>query len=99
RFISEERNEPPDIDVDFEHERREEVMQYIYSKYSGRRTALAAAVVSYRGRSALREVAKAMGLSDDVRSALSGSIWGWGSSELGEREAKAGGLDRTDPLA
>ncbi|TJW72102.1 MAG: error-prone DNA polymerase, partial [Mesorhizobium sp.] len=59
RFISEERNEPPDIDVDFEHEKREEVIQYIYSKYSAKRTALAAAVVSYRGRSAMREVAKA----------------------------------------
>lgn len=96
RFISEERNEPPDIDVDFEHERREEVIQYIYSKYSAKRTALAAAVVSYRGRSALREVAKAMGLSDDVRSALSSSIWGWSTSELGEKEAHAGGLDRNE---
>lgn len=99
RFISEERNEPPDIDVDFEHERREEVIQYIYSKYSAKRTALAAAVISYRGRSALREVAKAMGLSEDVRSALSSSIWGWSTSELGEKEAHAGGIDRTDPLA
>ncbi|TIM23318.1 MAG: DNA polymerase III subunit alpha, partial [Mesorhizobium sp.] len=97
RFISEERNEPPDIDVDFEHERREEVIQYIYSKYSAKRTALAAAVVSYRGRSAMREVAKAMGLSDDVRSALSSSIWGWSTSELGEKETRAGGLDQTDP--
>ncbi|RWP10661.1 MAG: DNA polymerase III subunit alpha [Mesorhizobium sp.] len=97
RFISEERNEPPDIDVDFEHERREEVIQYIYSKYSAKRTALAAAVVSYRGRSAMREVAKAMGLSDDVRSVLSSSIWGWSTSELGEKETRAGGLDQTDP--
>lgn len=96
RFISEERNEPPDIDVDFEHERREEVIQYIYSKYSAKRTALAAAVISYRGRSALREVAKAMGLSDDVRIALSSSIWGWSTSELGEKEAHAGGLDRSE---
>ncbi|MBZ9817499.1 error-prone DNA polymerase [Mesorhizobium sp. CA7] len=99
RFISEERNEPPDIDVDFEHERREEVIQYIYTKYSAKRTALAAAVISYRGRSALREVAKAMGLSEDVRSALSSTIWGWSTSELGEREANAGGLDRADPLS
>ncbi|RWQ66536.1 MAG: DNA polymerase III subunit alpha [Mesorhizobium sp.] len=97
RFISEERNEPPDIDVDFEHEKREEVIQYIYSKYSAKRTALAAAVVSYRGRSAMREVAKAMGLSDDVRSALSSSIWGWSTSELGEKETRAGGLDQTNP--
>ena len=98
RFISTERDEPPDIDVDFEHEKRDEVIAYIYDKYSEKRTALAAAVISYRGRSALREVAKAMGLSDDVRSALSGSIWGWSSEKLGEKEAKAGGLDRTDPL-
>ncbi|MDX8495916.1 error-prone DNA polymerase [Mesorhizobium sp. VK22B] len=99
RFISEERNEPPDIDVDFEHERRDEVIAYIYDKYSAKRTALAAAVISYRGRSALREVAKAMGLSEDVRSALSSTIWGWSTSELGEREANAGGLDRADPLS
>jgi len=98
RFISVERDEPPDIDVDFEHERREEVIQYIYAKYGAKRTALAAAVVSYRGRSALREVAKAMGLSDDVRSALSGSIWGWHSAKLGERETRAGGLNRADPV-
>ncbi|RUW86243.1 error-prone DNA polymerase, partial [Mesorhizobium sp. M1E.F.Ca.ET.063.01.1.1] len=99
RFISEERNEPPDIDVDFEHERRDEVIAYIYDKYSAKRTALAAAVISYRGRSALREVAKAMGLSEDVRSALSSTIWGWSTSELGERETDAGGLDRADPLS
>jgi len=98
RFISEERNEPPDIDVDFEHERREEVIAYIYEKYKEKHTALAAAVITYRGRSALREVAKAMDLSEDVRSALSSSIWGWYSSELGERETQAGGLDRMDPL-
>ncbi|MDQ0330392.1 MULTISPECIES: error-prone DNA polymerase [Phyllobacteriaceae] len=98
RFISEERNEPPDIDVDFEHERREEVIAYIYEKYKEKHTALAAAVITYRGRSALREVAKAMGLSEDVRSALSSSIWGWYSSELGERETQAGGLAHTDPL-
>jgi len=97
RFISVERDEPPDIDVDFEHERRDEIIKYIYDKYSDKRTALAAAVISYRGRSALREVAKAMGLSDDIRVALSGSIWGWWSSRLGEKEAKAGGLDRDDP--
>ncbi|WP_054310448.1 error-prone DNA polymerase [Mesorhizobium sp. 1M-11] len=98
RFISTERDEPPDIDVDFEHEKREKIIAYIYKKYSEKHTALAAAVISYRGRSALREVAKAMGLSEDVRSALSSSIWGWYSSELGERETQAGGLDRTEPL-
>jgi error-prone DNA polymerase len=98
RFISEKRGEPPDIDVDFEHERRDEVIAYIYQKYSNKRTALAASVVTYRGRSALREVAKAMGLSDDVMSALSGSIWGWSSSELGEKETNAAGLACTDPV-
>jgi error-prone DNA polymerase len=99
RFVSTERDEPPDIDVDFEHERRDEVIAYIYDKYSEKRTALAASVVTYRGRSAMREVAKAMGLSDDVQSALSGSIWGWSTSMLGEREAKAGGLVEGDPAA
>lgn len=98
RFISEKRGEPPDIDVDFEHERRDEVIAYIYEKYSNKRTALAASVVTYRGRSALREVAKAMGLSEDVMSALSGSIWGWSSSELGEQETNAAGLTRADPV-
>jgi error-prone DNA polymerase len=98
RFISTERDEPPDIDVDFEHERRDEVIAYIYDKYSKRRTALAASVVTYRGRSAMREVAKAMGLSDDVMSALSGSIWGWSTEKLSEKETGAAGLDRTDPV-
>lgn len=99
RFISTERDEPPDIDVDFEHEHREKIIAYIYRKYSEKRTALAAAVISYRGRSALREVGKAMGLSDDTRGALSGSIWGWWSSTLGEHEAKAGGLDLNQALS
>src|SRR5690606_39025300 len=98
RFISEKRNEPPDIDVDFEHQRREEVMAYIYEKYQEKHTALACAVISYRGRSALREVAKAMGLSQDVQGALSGSIWGWWTSSIGSEQAKAGGLDTSDPV-
>ena len=76
RFISEERNEPPDIDVDFEHERREEVIQYIYAKYGRERAGLAATVITYRGRSALREVGKVFELSDDVISAISGTRWG-----------------------
>ncbi|MGE0280131.1 MAG: error-prone DNA polymerase [Rhizobiaceae bacterium] len=97
RFISTERDEPPDIDVDFEHEQRDKIIAYIYEKYSSKRTALAAAVISYRGRSAMREVAKAMGLSDDIQSAMSGSIWGWSTAALGEREAAAAGLDRADP--
>src|SRR5690606_5633519 len=97
RFISEDRGEPPDIDVDFEHSRRDEVIAYIYEKYSEKHTALAASVVSYRGRSALREVAKALGLSEDVMSALSGSIWGWSSAKVGEKETSAAGLAGTDP--
>ena len=92
RFVSTERDEPPDIDVDFEHEKRDQVIAYIYEKYSETRTALAASVVTYRGRSAVREVAKAMGLSADVQAALSGSIWGWWSTQLGDREARAAGL-------
>lgn len=97
RFISEDRDEPPDIDVDFEHERREEVIQYIYRTYGKEHAGLAAAVISYRGRSSGREVAKAFGLSEDVQSALSGSIWGWGRSSFSEEQIKAAGLDRQDP--
>ena len=78
RFISPERREPPDIDVDFEHERREEVIQYIYRKYGRERAGIAATVISYRGRSAIREVGKAFGLSEDTIGALSSSIWGGG---------------------
>jgi len=78
RFISPERREPPDIDVDFEHERREEVIQYIYRKYGRARADIAATVISYRGRSAIREVGKAFGLSEDTIGALSSSIWGGG---------------------
>ncbi len=97
RFISPERREPPDIDVDFEHERREEVIQYIYERYGRNRAGLAAAVSTYRARSAGRETAKVMGLSADVQSAMSNSIWGWSTSSLGEREARAAGLDLKDP--
>jgi error-prone DNA polymerase len=85
RFISKERNEPPDIDVDFEHERREEVIQYIYAKYGRERAALAATVICYRGRSAVRDVAKALGLPPDQVDQLSG-IFGWrGEQSLDER--------------
>ena len=78
RFISAERNEPPDIDVDFEHERREEVIQYIYNKFGRHRAGIAGVVISYRGRSALREVGKVMGLSADTGEALAKSVWGLG---------------------
>ena len=93
RFISPERDEPPDIDVDFEHERREEVMQYIYAKYGRERTGIAATVISYRTRSAVREVGKAFGLSDDTIGALAGTIWGWSSAGVREADITRVGLD------
>ena len=96
RFISKERNEPPDIDVDFEHERREEVIQYIYEKYGRDKAGLAATVITYRGRSALREVAKVFELSDDVITAISGTRWGSSSSKLDEEDACRAGLDPHD---
>tara|TARA_R100001129_G_scaffold52900_3_gene36448 strand:- start:7876 stop:11304 length:3429 start_codon:yes stop_codon:yes gene_type:complete len=96
RFISPERREPPDIDVDFEHGRREEVIQYIYERYGRDHAGLAATVICYRARSAAREVGKAFGLSEDAISALSGSVWGWSSDAMGEREAKIAGLDIAD---
>ncbi len=91
RFISPERREPPDIDVDFEHERREEVIQYIYRKYGRERAGIAATVISYRGRSSIREVGKAFGLSEDTISALSSSIWGGGGD--GHADLARAGLD------
>jgi error-prone DNA polymerase len=96
RFVSAERNEPPDIDVDFEHERREEVIQYIYAKYGRTRAALTAVVISYRSRSAIREVAKAMGLSEDIITVLATQIWGRGRSSVGEEEMRAAGLNPDD---
>ncbi|MEM9577805.1 MAG: error-prone DNA polymerase [Pseudomonadota bacterium] len=98
RFISEERKEPPDIDVDFEHERREEVIQHIYDKYGRDRAALCATVIHYRPRMAVREVGKVMGLSEDVTSALAKTIWGsWGRT-IGMKEAAQAGIDLKDPL-
>ena len=97
RFISPERREPPDIDVDFEHERREEVIQYIYAKYGREHAGLAATVITYRARSAAREVGKVFGLSEDSLSALAGTVWGHSASSLGEREARESGLDMADP--
>ncbi|MGD0564772.1 MAG: error-prone DNA polymerase [Roseiarcus sp.] len=97
RFVSPERNEPPDIDVDFEHERREEVIQYIYARYGRERAGLASAVTTYRTRSAIRETAKVFGLSDDVIVALNGTAWGHGSAPIGEERARAAGLDPADP--
>lgn len=98
RFLSKERREPPDIDVDFEHERREEVMQYIYQRYGRHRAALTATVICYRPRSAIREVCKALGLSEDISSALAGTVWGsWGKGLVAEHIRKVG-LDPTNPM-
>ncbi len=96
RFISTERDEPPDIDVDFEHERREEVMQYVYQKYGGKRTGLTANVISYRSKSAIRESAKVFGVSEDTVAALNQLHWGWGS-KLGLAEMTKIGLSPDDP--
>ena len=96
RFLSEARKEPPDIDVDFEHERREEVIQYIYARYGRHRASLTATVISYRPRSAVREVGKVMGLSEDVTGALARTVWGsWGSG-VDEVKIREAGLDPTD---
>ncbi|MCF4164673.1 error-prone DNA polymerase [Zavarzinia compransoris] len=93
RFVSEERREPPDIDVDFEHERREEVIQYIYDRYGRERAGLTATVIRYRGRSAVREVGKVFGLSADVAARLSGMLWGWSRKGVSDEDAVTAGLD------
>ena len=93
RFISKERLEPPDIDVDFEHSRREEVMQYVYRRYGRHRAAIIATVIHYRPRSAIRDVGKALGLTEDVTAALADTVWGsWGDG-LSEMQVKQAGLD------
>ncbi len=100
RFISKDRGEPPDIDVDFEHERREEVMQYIYNRYGRARAGLTATVITYRSRSALRDVGKVFGLSEDAISALSSSLWGGASEGPQEKHIRRLGLDpQEDRLA
>ncbi|NIJ21496.1 error-prone DNA polymerase [Sphingomonas naasensis] len=96
RFISTERKEPPDIDVDFEHERREEVIQWIYENYGHDHAALTAVVSRFRSRGALREVGKALGLPEDLTAALSSQVWGW-SNEVDDKHADALNLDRSDP--
>ena len=97
RFISKERNEPPDIDVDFEHERREEVIQYIYTKYGRERAALAATVVSYRPRSALRDVGKALGLTLAEVDKLARSMQWWDGQRIDPERIRAAGFDPADP--
>ncbi|HVZ14104.1 MAG TPA: error-prone DNA polymerase [Bauldia sp.] len=93
RFISPNRNEPPDIDVDFEHERRETVMQYIYEKYSRERAGIAATVITYRTRSAIRDVGKVFDLSEDTVGALASTTWGWSSDGVRDEDVTRAGLD------
>ena len=97
RFVSEARDEPPDIDVDFEHERREEVIQHIYERYGRHRAGLCATVIHYRGKRAIREVGKAMGLSEDTIGAISSQLWGFfDTSGMAEQQLREIGLDPTD---
>jgi error-prone DNA polymerase len=98
RFISKERLEPPDIDVDFEHSRREEVMQYVYRRYGRHRAAIIATVIHYRPRSAIRDVGKALGLTEDVTAALADTVWGsWGKG-LNDMQVRQAGLDPNNPM-
>ena len=97
RFVSEARDEPPDIDVDFEHERREEVIQHIYERFGRHRAGLCATVVHYRGKRAIREVGKAMGMSADAVTVLASQIWGWGSSGPVDERLREAGMDPADP--
>lgn len=96
RFISGERKEPPDIDVDFEHERREEIIQWIYETYGRKHAALTAVVTRYRARGAIREVGKVLGLPEDMTKALSGLVWGWSADGVGEKQATELNLNLED---
>ncbi|MDO9608683.1 MAG: error-prone DNA polymerase, partial [Brevundimonas sp.] len=98
RFLSSNRGEPPDIDVDFEHERREEVIQHIYTRYGRERAGIAATVIRYRPKSAIRDVGKALGLTEDVTARLASSQWGSWGSEIGDRHVEQAGLDPTNPM-
>ncbi|HEX7814440.1 error-prone DNA polymerase [Dyella sp.] len=98
RFLSVERNEPPDIDVDFEHERREEVLQYVFDKYSRKRAALAAVAIQYRGRSAIRDVARAMGISQDLAGELAGMMDRWAVDVPIDQHLRERGFDPDTPL-
>ncbi len=97
RFLSEARREPPDIDVDFEHERREEVMQYIYRRYGRERAGIAATVIHYRSRSTVREVGKALGLSEDITAKLASTSWGSYEHELEDERFAEAGLKLANP--
>ena len=96
RFISKERNEPPDIDIDFEHERREEVIQYLYRKYTRERAALAAVVISYRVKSALRDVGKALGFDPETLDTLCGNHQWWDGQTIDAERLRESGLDAND---
>ncbi len=96
RFVSGERREPPDIDVDFEHERREEIIQWIYDTYGRNHAALTAVVTRYRARGAVREVGKALGLPEDLTKALAGLVWGWSQDGVGEKQVNELGLNLED---
>jgi len=96
RFVSASRNEPPDIDVDFEHERREELIQHIYQRYGRERAAITGTVIRYRARSAIREVGKALGLSEDVTARMAKASWGPGREQALPELAAGLGLDPTD---
>ncbi|MCV9937742.1 error-prone DNA polymerase [Boseaceae bacterium BT-24-1] len=98
RFISTERREPPDIDVDFEHERREEVIQWIYEKYGRERAGIAATVIHYRPRSAMREAGKALGLTEDVTARLASTQWGSWGSDITRTQIRQAGLDPDNPV-
>ena len=98
RFISAERKEPPDIDVDFEHERREEVIQYLYRRYGRHRAAIAATVIHYRPKSAIREVGKALGMAEPLAAALATQSWGPGEELWSADRLREAGLDPDDPL-
>ena len=97
RFVSSDRKEPPDIDVDFEHERREEVMQHVYRRYGRHRAGIAATVIHYRPRSAVREVGKALGLTEDVTARLAGTVWGSFGSKPDEKRLREAGFDPGNP--
>ncbi len=97
RFVSADRNEPPDIDVDFEHERREEVMQYVYRRYGRHRAGIAATIAHYRPRSAVREVGKVLGLSEDVTNRLSSTVWGSHASTMDDKRVEESGFDLANP--
>jgi error-prone DNA polymerase len=96
RFVSGERREPPDIDVDFEHERREEIIQWIFETYGRDKAALTAVVTRYRARSAVGDVGKALGLPEDMTSSLAGLVWGWSENGVGDREVEQLNLNGAD---